>query len=1700
MWILDIAWRNLIEYWLKNTDIWKNIVNDVMPYVQPTPHEGLSFWGNTLQPSAQYQSSQQENAKALNTLDTIKSYSHNNPEIVSKAQDYMTPNYTLDDALNNMHSFLIPWTLDSKKAGEYKDALFSSTVWNKLGQDLIKKGVSTNAYEDFQFFRRRVTEARSNLGKQEGMIDAFSTWQAKWIPFGETAVDTLSKWASYLWGWAAGWLNSERLPSFSEREQAKQEAQAQWEYDTNWVARFAGTIQWALTWYWVYWKVVDKALLGTKVPWFAQWAQTALRESYSKNPFLFNLTSNSAQNAIEYGVRKWLWDDNYSVSDLALWLVTWGIAAKIFSKPLGSIFDNINQKDLNVIEEWVKKAKTLNPEVTWTEIFDSIKDTKLSNGMTFGTLKESFINAGGKLHDAITTTPESLVNYFRSAGTNISTWAGKKITNMLDEINWMIGKKVDDTIGSSVQDIRMFKQDVLKELNGSSFITMDDVEKVLATKTKEYGIKLSNNTHKVDIFDEAEEAIGKNGAQISNLANPKTLQWFKYTYLGKEDYDVSKLNKLQEEIDNLSSVTPTLKRLQTIDDNKKAIKWMLQEAGYKSIHDMENARFRIDDSYISAIAKEARTIWTKGKVTNEEKSVVRDRIIEETKQAEAEAEKLVIKMGKTTSINKQWDFAKIIQFTQLKNWMQNTKDYLWTLRTFINVNKNAVKWDIWAAVEAGGGKVFNPTTRELKKFKLNTEEDIVNYAKTNWFDGANIKRADGTEDFKLLNDKYKGIDATKYWVSNKSIQKMRTDSDINQITSEANIQREWKFHLADDEEASLLKQTWNTITLKKWVWLSYVESYQRQFEKVFGIDSHAYKIVFQNVDDARGNWVKENISFQGKARELWINAWLEDTQTRRKYVIHMTTRQWGVSDRITEANNLRIDGKWNIWDTSIDKNLPKDWLRKLDESDIASISKQIDWDRKFTWLTTYLDNTFNDGASRLNRMVYDDLGKLIPTEKKYFPIYYNNANYYKTWEETKYSMKAMWSDHIQQWFLNQRKAPPSSFSIDLDFANVIKSYGDRQLYFLHMKSPVMMAKRAIVWANRWVGRDDISDFVTNANWEVALRDLGADGWTTILSPKMKWYFDDYITRVENRWVIPTSQWLLARIVQNMGTFATIAYNPWSALAQPFSIIDSITNTSIKNVGLGVRTLMTDFYKWGNRSAFKYSWALLERQTERVSGLAQRWDSLLAKIPILGRLSQKDIKVLSDAKWNDNILGNLNEVGLRLMRRVDWEVSYSVWHGYMYDYVSKNFPDIKLSRDVEDIRTQMKDDNAFMNAVHYADSNMSSVMGGASAFTHWSKSQELWVFYKAGTMIQRTFLNRMLFLNHNLSEGWLAMIPRVSIVLGLNEWMETEREYARQEYYGLTGRKKFNETWSHIGNILANNPSLQYDNELAKIINTASKDLWVPLTKEQLIGARAFLRFAGNNIWSPWSGYEISSMSSWISKWWSKKDKNEDAPANRSQIELAEAVAKTIAPNIGDDWVDLLHKLLLNEPLWKTVEDNYELGKKMKTNPELEANINKLDFKAQGEFAQKASDVYKIQKEQSAINKEAKLPLKKFEKKVEKQFNWTPTREDLVKYIGENIVEAKAAWIKDDKSFNSFYSSLSPKSELKNTPDEYGALATVTDGMAIYKASKLQALAKSKDKKWFEDELDKLVSYGIIKSKVWFMKRIDSQVRNDILGK
>ena len=125
-----------------------------------------------------------------------------------------------------------------------------------------------------------------------------------------------------------------------------------------------------------------------------------------------------------------------------LW-ITWGaIFSKLFAwKKLDSIFDNLSTKDLDNINDWLKKAKELNPEASNKELFDSIVDTKLNSWMTFGELRQSFINAGGKIGDNMKAWYDNVVNYFHNLGVRTSSAAGKRIDSFLEEVNIRIWKE-----------------------------------------------------------------------------------------------------------------------------------------------------------------------------------------------------------------------------------------------------------------------------------------------------------------------------------------------------------------------------------------------------------------------------------------------------------------------------------------------------------------------------------------------------------------------------------------------------------------------------------------------------------------------------------------------------------------------------------------------------------------------------------------------------------------------------------------------------------------------------------------------------------------------------------------------------------------------------------------------------------------------------------------------------------------------------------------------------------------------------------------------------------------------------------------------------------------------------------------------------------------------------------------------------------
>lgn len=1692
MWLLDTAWRKLVEY------VAPKLIKKakaIIPSKQTTPETPSLTWGAGVisEYSPQYTEQKKKEVDLSNLFNKATSFAPNVEWMFASTKDKWNLGTFVRESSITPSSDNINADFEKYKLNGY--SIFDIAKAEKLTKDItdiwafkssyayqnIRTQLGETKFQDILSFRSDVSNIKEvyknkDTGKyNRGLWDTITSGNIKGTPFWTAIADVVT------WG------------NFSTKETALNELERDTWMETNRWLETAITIWTTFGAYGAFGKLVDKALISTKVPSQLAKMQSTLRESYVKNPFLFNLTSNSAQESIEYGVNKGLGNDNYSVTDFVTWLVVWWAAAKAFgSKSFDSIFDNITQKDLTTIDSALAEAKKLTPEANKNELIDSIADTKLTNWFTFGQLKQSFIDAGGKAKDTLDTTHEAITQFFQSSGSVISTKASKRFTDVISQINEKISKWKKDTWGiSNPKDISTFKSDVLGELQGKASITYDEMEEVISRKAKEYNVQLNKSTDKADMMDEAEEIILKSDSQISNLANPKTMDWFKSTYANTTNTSINDIYKLQEEIDNLSSLKATGARLTKIEANEASIKNILKEANVKSVSELEDKIYKINADEVLRIAKETREKWVVGKVTNAEKKSVRDNLIAETKRLEAEAERVIGKLSGVKSTNKKGDFARIIQFTQLKNGMESG-NYIGALKTFIKVNKAALKGDMATAVEAQGGKVFRPTKSQLKK--LNIEQ----YAKDNGYDGyvTKVMQEGKLEDsYTSLNDNFKWIDATAYWSNAKQISKDRIRIDVDEAAKEASLHKEGKFTLAPDEDSGFLRKAARAIFLEKGVALSAVDSYNRTFARVFWEDSHIKKVLFDDVDAARWTWEWEKIAFNKEVLNAATTANIKDIQRQRKFMIAMTARQWWVHDRVTLSDNIFIKD-WVIYDKLKDTTfwgwkakIPAD-ARKLTEQEIDDIIREVEGDKLMQPLIRILDNKFNDVAWRINAMHYNDTWVLIPTENKYFPIHYIDANYYQHWEEPKWMKQIFWT-HVQQGFLNTRKWPPNGFSLNMDFPSFIKEFSNSQLYYLHMKNPIMRAKRMVRIGNQKGISEDIITFNKEKN-SLEFNDIDdVVTWSPIFSPAMKRYNDRYIERIENRWVIPNSQFAPVRILSNLGTWATIAWNPWSAIAQPFSIIDSLANTSVKNTARWLFMLGRDFYKWNNREAFKYTWDLLARQTEHVQWTAK------------GFFSNDDLSSMSKQRWTDDILQKMNDAGLRMMKRMDWEVSYSVWHWYFYDFLEKEvktqFPNLKIGNSVDDIKAQLNDDVWFNKAVNYANRNMNNVMGGSTAFTHWSPIQSVGALFKASTLIQKTFINRMLFLNHHL-ETWplWKTLPTVVGVMAIQHWMETEREYWRQRYNEVIGSKKIDEKWSHLANIAANNPSLTFDSYLSEMIQLGMKKsseivTWEDLEKldeGQIIFARSVGKFIENTLWNPTGGYEISSAAAWVKKWIESDDKWNTLPTNRDTIAWREAIIKMVMPNFGRTLVDSAHKYIFDEPLWQTVEDNYQLGKITKTTPEKVDILNQMDFTAQWQEAKTWKAIYEAGKWVSEKNAKTQA---KSDSLVKDMFSiyWVPTKDELRDYAKKHRAEFAEIGITKVKD-------LEP---LIWDTEEYGRkistweMSLLPKNIEVIYEYKLKKIAEGWSKEEINKAINELVKAWVIKDKKgtikkvkWFLKR------------
>lgn len=1635
MWLLEIAWRKLIqkgtERFLKETETGKTITKAIPIKNKPqTPidGEGLSFWGTTMM------------TKSENLQSQTRS------DIWTLPQSYLKDEVDLE-WYSDIFSF--KWIeqnslVNSQKASTFKNDVFNMTRWDTNARDNLQKKLSKESFDKFDKWSTFTSNVRKNV-----------EWTSEnWLKTAASSVVDSTPFASSL-------LDAVTQGRYSASKFAKEELTKEWKFSQSTSAKIVGTWVGLLGWYGIYGKVADATILWNK--WLqatkvTSQFQNAMRESYARNPFIFNFTSNTAQEAIEYWVRKWLWDDDYSLWDFSMWVIGWAVFSKILGwKKLDSVFDNISTKDLDNINDSLKKAKEFNPDISDKELFEAISDTKLNSWLTFWELKKSFIDAGGKIWDNLNAWYDNVINYFHKSWVRTSTWAAKRIDSFLSEINSRIksGEK-SKWILNADKDISQFKLDVIWDLTTRTQLSHTDVDSILSTRAKEYGIKLNDTKNRLDIFDEAEELVMREGSEITNLTNPKTLDGFKYQYIGKNDFDADKMKKLQDEIDDLSSLSPTAKRLTKIDENKAKINSALSENGFKSIKDAENTRYRINNDIVLERAKDSRATWVKWKITNAEKDAIRWDIIRETQALEKEAEKIINKLSNLKSISEDGDFAKIIQYAQLKQAIDSW-DYQWGLKAFIETNK------------------------------------------------------------QLLTKK--SLEESGLWVDGKVLEKQRSQADINQITLEATKQKDWIFRLSDDEESGSIKKLVNFLTPFMWdrkrgsSLFQWIDTPLNVFERVFWKDSHLVNLVHTQLASARSNWRLESIrDFESPLVKLIADSKLADTQLQRKYMIYMTTRQGGMNQRITASNNLWIDENGKIYDDIYDTATKKEWLsiidapshpdsaRKLTDTDIENITKEINRNPQLKRITQFFDNKFNNVASELNAMHYRDTWVLIPNEDKYFPIIYKNANYFKWGEEPRNSLWQIFTNSVQKWFLNARKEVPNDFDINTDLAVMIRSFQDNQLYYLHMKKPILRAKRAIRNSNKkWIVLDDLDEGIYydkdgKLKWKEYVDD-GVVEWKPVMSKPLRDYVEWYIEHIENRWVV-AERWSIvkswSRLVSNLGTWSTISANVWSMVSQYASFVDLIANLWAKDIWSFIKWIATLSPRTSS-SAMKYSWALLERMTEHRQGIA------------LWKFFNKwDLKAISQSKWTEWIGDRAIEMSLRWMRKTDGQVSYWVWTTYAQKFLNDNhqyFPEVKITSDIDKLNSTMPP-SWFKKMIDYADVEMNRTMGSSTDFTMSSElMRNSWSVYRVATSIQKTFINRLLFLNHILSTKWIKSVPAVWIALWAWAYMETEREYWRTVYDSYMWKKEFKtldtdiDFWvftvksdSHLWNILANNPSLNYDSFESKIYDGIMKKAsWKPeLSVAEIYAARAMGKFFSDNFWNPMNRYEITSITRGYDSIKNRNEKWEIAPWFRNDLEIWYAITKMMLPWVTRDIIPIAHSKIFEEPLWQTLEDNYQLGKMTKWKQELTDELNTQTFKQQGDFAKADKEVYEAwkdirtekEKKSKKIKDTAKSILK--EKQVEKM-----GEEDLINYIVDN--PEKIDWMSDDDINELFKSVQAWWVDIRT--DIYAPYRkTTTDTKIIYDKF-LKEYVDKEDFDWLESMMDELEAQDVIKSREWFEKKM-----------
>lgn len=355
---------------------------------------------------------------------------------------------------------------------------------------------------------------------------------------------------------------------------------------------------------------------------------------------------------------------------------------------------------------------------------------------------------------------------------------------------------------------------------------------------------------------------------------------------------------------------------------------------------------------------------------------------------------------------------------------------------------------------------------------------------------------------------------------------------------------------------------------------------------------------------------------------------------------------------------------------------------------------------------------------------------------------------------------------------------------------------------------------------------------------------------------------------------------------------------------------------------------------------------------------------------------------------------------------------------------------------------------------------------------------------------------------------MKSIPAVGIALWVWAYLESEREYWRSVYDSNMGKKEFKileedvDFWlftvkadSHWGKMLANNPTLTYDSWESKIYDwIMKKATWKPeLSMAEVFAARAMGKFFSDNFWNPMNRYEIASITRWYDSIKNRNDKWEVAPWFRNDLELWYAIVKMILPWATRDIIPAIHKDIFEEPLWQTLEDNFQLGKVTKNRPELSDELSKQTFAQQGEFAKQEREAYEASKEVSNKKTEKKKTINELAKSIlDTKWVQKMDSEQFINYVVDN--PSLIDWLSDDdiETLSALVSTGKP--DVKT--DVYAPYRDrYTDTEVIYNKF-LKEYVTSWDIDGLESMMDELEAQKVIGSREWFEKRMLKLIEND----